>query len=375
MRAYDVVVIGAGIAGMSAAAALAAEHRVLLCESEASSDRHSTGRSAAAFIASYGNASVRALNAASRPWFDNLGGGWSPQSLLHPRPALWIGDESAGSSRETAAAEVAEGGLALQSLTPDQTAQLCPAIVEGWRGQSLLDPDACDIDVASTMAALRRQFISEGGEIAYRCGVRALARSASAWTVTMPETEVSCATVVNAAGAWADEIAGLAGLRPVGLRALRRTIAACTVDAATAPKVWDWPFVLDIDNRFYFKPERAQLLISPADETPWPAGDVKPDPLDVARALDHVNAVTTLDLRSVQSTWAGLRTFAPDRTPVVGPDPAESSFIWAAGQGGYGITISPAIAQIVAASVAGSSPPTLIAAMRALDPTRLHPGS
>ena len=369
MQVYDVVVIGAGIAGMSAAAALATDRHVLLCEAEPTSDRHATGRSAAAFIASYGNATVRELNAASRPWFDSQGEGWSEQSLLHPRPALWIGDETSAPSTEAMATQVAGSGLPLQRLTAEETARLCPVITDGWCGQSLLDPDACDIDVAATMAALRRQFLAAGGEIACRSGVTALTRSASAWTVAVSDHEVSCATVVNAAGAWADQVAELAGVQPVGLRPLQRTIAVCAMATATTPPVWEWPLVLDIESRFYFKPERAQLLVSPADETPSPACDAKPDPVDVARALEQVNAATTLGLRSVQTTWAGLRTFAPDRTPVVGPDPADSSFIWAAGQGGYGITISPAIAQLVAAWVAGAAP--VSATMRDLSPARL----
>ena len=369
MRTCDVVVIGGGIAGLSAAAVLAASYRVLLCEAEAGSDHHATGRSAAAFIASYGNATVRALNAASRPWYDSLGEGAAEQPLLHPRPAMWIGDESAGPAIDAMIADVAASGSTLERLTPAEAARHCPVLVDGWRGHGLLDPTASDIDVAATMAALRRQFTARGGELAFHSGVRALTRSTTGWTVALPQEEVSCGVVVNAAGAWADEIAALAGMEPVGLTPLRRTIAACAVDPASAPNVWEWPLVLDIENRFYFKPERAQLLISPADETPSPACDAKADPMDVARALDHVNTATTLGLRSVQTAWAGLRTFAPDRTPVVGPDPADAAFIWAAGQGGYGITISPAIAQLVDAWVSGTS----MDLMADLSPTRFAP--
>ena len=255
MRTLDVVVIGGGIAGMSAAAALAGEHRVLLCELETSSDRHSTGRSAAAFIASYGNTTVRSLNAASRGWFDSHGDGWSEQPLLHRRPALWIGGESAASARHTLAADVASDGAALESLTPDQTAELCPVIVDSWRGQSLLDPDACDIDVAATMVALRRQFLAQGGELSYRSAALALTRSSTGWTVSMPDGDVSCATVVNAAGAWADDIARLAGMRPVRpAAATTRRLRPAPSIVAVRPTVWEtWPLVLDLGNRFYFK--------------------------------------------------------------------------------------------------------------------------
>jgi D-arginine dehydrogenase len=352
---YDVVVVGAGIAGLSAAAELARDGTVLLCEAEPVAERHATGRSAAAYLASYGNATVRGLTASGKPWFESRGDGWSDVALLAPRPAIWICRPEAVAVCRSVEADIRGTGCEVRRLDEVQARELCPAIRPEWCGHALADPDAADVDVAAAMAALRRAFAAWGGTTRLGAPVRSLRRDGAGWAVEVPDGPVHCATVVNAAGAWADAVAQLAGVNPVGLQPMRRTVAVTPVPDGR--DVWSWPLVMDVEESFYFKPERGALLVSPADETPMPAGDARPEEIDIARALDAANAATDLGLRSVRRSWAGLRTFAPDRTPVVGPDPAEPSFVWAAGQGGYGITTSPSIAVLVAAAVRGDAVP------------------
>lgn len=344
----DVVVVGAGIAGVSVAYELSRTGAVVLLEQESQAAYHTTGRSAAMFLESYGGPAVRSLTAASRPIFEAVG------DLLTPRPQLWV-----------APLEQLDGLTALRGANPDlkpldeaEARQVCPALRPGWCAAALLETEALEIDVLG----LHQHYL--GG--ARRQGLRVLLgapllagrREGDRWLVETGAGPVRAAWVVNAAGAWADDVAGRLGVPPIGLTPLRRTAAvarAASVDRS-------WPLVADVGETFYFRPEGAGVLVSPADETPTAPCDAKPDDLAVALALERVNAATTLQLRSITTAWAGLRTFSPDRTPVVGPDPAAPGFCWLAGQGGYGIQTAPAMARLAAdlvTSPAAVAPPAL----------------
>jgi D-arginine dehydrogenase len=355
VRSADVVVVGGGMAGVSVAALLAEDRSVLLLEAEPQLAYHTTGRSAAVFLESYGGTAVRALTRASRPLYDAV-----PErdpaatGLLSPTAELLVADEAGLPELAARLAEVP----ALRPLTPADARALCPVLSPEWLAGAAVDAGACNIDVMG----LHQHYLRTGRRLglAVLTGARVLAgrHGGGTWRLETTGGPVQAPIVVNAAGAWADVVAAALGARPVGLTPLRRTIAV-----VRAPGVDPgWPLVGDAAETFYFRPEGAGLLVSPAEETPSEPCDARPDELDVARAIENVNAATTLDLRSVSASWAGLRTFAADRSPVAGWDPERPGLAWLAGQGGYGIQLAPALAAFTAALVRGEPvPPTLLA--------------
>ena len=212
-----------------------------------------------------------------------------------------------------------------------------------------------DIDVDALQQGFLRGFKAGGGTVLTSAGVQAIERRNGSWRVATAGGEVRAATIVNAAGAWADDIAERAGLAPLGLVAKRRT--AITIDPPAGLDPGGWPMTVDADEAFYFKPEAGRVLVSPCDETPSPPCDAQPDEWDVAVAADRIQTATTLTVSHIVHKWAGLRTFLPDNIPAVGPDPAEPRFIWLAGQGGFGIKTAPAMGRLAAAAVLGAEMP------------------
>lgn len=370
MTTSDVIVIGGGMAGISVGYELAKTHRVMVVEREEHLTYHSTGRSAAMFFQNYGSGPIRPLTVASYPFLTAPPAGLADGPLMQPRGALWIARPEQSASLE----EVAEAGRAtgtrVQELSPEEVAERVPAIrPEGLAG-GLWEPDPVELDVAAIHQTYLRGFRQEGGRVVTSAPLLSLERRRGTWQVRAGEETFTVDTVVNAAGAWGDAVAALAGISPVGLQPMRRTAFMVTGDPAWA----GWPFVVNVDHDFYFKADGPQLLCSPADETPTEPIDARPDPLDVALAIERINQATTLDIRSVRSEWAGLRTFAPDRSLVIGPDPDEPSFVWLVGQGGTGIQAAPASAELAASLVRGEGVPPHLeeagVALADLDPGR-----
>jgi D-arginine dehydrogenase len=349
----DFAVIGGGIAGVSAAAHLAPHGSVALFESERALAFHTTGRSAAMFVANYGAEGSRPLGLASRAFLEDPPDGSVDAPLLSDRGLLWISDEMRLDRLRTIAAEgdaLVAGSVLVDS---DEILRLVPKLRPDRIAGGLYEPNALDIDVAALHQAFVRIARQAGAELRVSSPVTGLARLARGWQVSTPDGDIQCTAVVNASGAWGDVLAALAGIEPVGLQPMRRTAFMVPGDHTYAR----WPFVVDVEQLFYFRPDGAQLLCSLAEETPSPPLDPRPDMADVALAIERINEATTLDIRSVNSQWTGLRTFAPDREMVIGEEPTAPGFFWLVGQGGTGIQTAPAYGALVASQVLGSGMP------------------
>jgi D-arginine dehydrogenase len=372
---HDVVIIGSGIAGAGAAYELSHGADVLLLEREDFHGYHTTGRSAALYIETYGNAVIRGLTRASRAFFETPPAGFCAAPLLSPRGVLHIAraDQLAGLEALCATSE-AEGG---QVIRMDRAAVLAmiPALRPDYLAAGVLEPSAMDIDVAAIHQGFLAGARARGADIRTGCEVSAIAREADGWRVTCASGETFCAAVViDAAGAWADQVAALAGLRPVGLQPLRRT--AMMLDPPPGMEIRGWPAVIDVDELFYFKPDAGRLLASPADETPSDPCDAAPEELDVAICIERVQQAADIPVRRVARSWAGLRSFVADRSPVIGFDAEAPGFFWLAGQGGYGVQTAAAAARTAAALARGERLPDDVAAQgvtaEALSPARLR---
>jgi D-arginine dehydrogenase len=374
-RHADVIVIGAGIAGAGVAAHLAEHMRVTVVEREPLAGMHATGRSAALYSGVYGNAVVRALSRASRAFLLDPPAQFIDDALTRPRGAMFFADESSLDALEAFAAEP-DIRAAMRRLTRAEALERCGILKRSAVAAALIEEDAHDVDVGRLHQGYLRLVRARGGCVATDREVRAIRRDGRRWRVLAGSDWLSAEVLVNAAGAWADAVGALAGAVSIGLQPMRRT--AILVEAPKAPGAADWPLVLDIDETFYFKPESGYLLLSPADETPSPPCDAQPEELDIAVAIDRVQQVADVDPVRIVRTWAGLRSFVADRSPVAGYDPQAENFFWLAGQGGYGIQTAPALSRAAAALVRRMPLPADIAAFgvaeTALSPARLvHP--
>jgi D-arginine dehydrogenase len=348
MRLFDVVTVGAGIAGASAAWALSHDRRVALIEAEEQAGYHSTGRSAAVWILNYGPPDVRILTGASRAFFEAPPEGFADVPLMSRRPVLFLAPDDQMDALERMLAE----GIGLRRAGLDEVGALVPALRPGYAAGAAIEDDAFDMDVAAIHQGFLRGLRRGGGELALRHRAGRISRADGLWRVeTSSGGDFAAPVLVNAAGAWGDEVARVAGVAPLGLVPCRRT------GAIIDPAPWDvehWPLVNDVGHSWYVRPEaRTRLMVSPADETPIHPHDVQPDELDIAIAIDRMQQALDIEVRRVERSWAGLRTFTPDRGLAIGWEPAAGGFFWCVGQGGYGIQTSPAAGRLVAALVSG----------------------
>ena len=364
----DILVIGAGIAGASVACELAAKHRVLLAERESQPGYHTTGRSAALFSETYGPPQIRALSRASRAFFDGPPAGFASAPLLSPRGVLMIARADQVATLERELATIAGSGA--QRLDVADARKLMPLVRQDYLAAAFHDTRATDIDVHALHQGFLKKFRVAGGHVITGFEVDRIEWDGQTWHVASGDRTVRASIVVNAAGAWADEVGTMAGARPVGLVPKRRT--ALMIAAPEGAEIGGWPMVVDIDEQFYLKPDAGRFLISPADETPSPPCDAQPEELDIAVCIDRIETAFDLSVRRVENKWAGLRSFVKDKTPVAGFDPEVPAFFWLAGQGGYGIQTTPALSRFAAALVNGEAPPADILD-QGLEPEALSP--
>lgn len=366
----EVAVIGAGIVGTAVAAELSRAYKVLLLEAESQPGYHATSRSVSIFDRAYGNAVVRALTAASFRTLHTLSIRTDLPPVLSPRGVLYVARADQIAALNLLFERVHE--LAPDTVRQDghYARQLVPVLRPGLIAACMHEPDAAEIDVATLHGSYLTRLRAHDGTLAVNARVEGLRRHQGKWHINAGGQDVTADVVVNAAGAWADEIACMAGGRPLGLVAKRRTV--CTVPLGAPHDAGRWPFVVDVDEQFYFKQETGRLLVSPADATHVPPGDVHPDELDVATAVDRLESATILDVRRVMTKWAGLRSFLPDDSPAVGADASLPGFHWAAGLGGYGIQTAPAVAACTAAALSCSEWPADVSAA-GLSPAALNP--
>ena len=366
MKTADVIVIGGGIAGISAGAELAAERSVCVLEAERQLGYHSTGRSAAVFIRNYGNATLRALNAAAAGFLETPEG-VADSSLLSPR-----GEMVVATADELGAFDAyCEGAEGLERLSAAQAVELVPILRPEIIAAVAFERDAQDIDVDRLLSGYTRLLRRRGGRIETDARVSAIRRETGLWHVTAGGEEHRAPLIVNAAGAWAAEIGRMAGARQIPLQPLRRS--AAILPAPEGHDVRNWPLVVSASERWYAKPDAGKLLVSPADEDPVDPHDAWVDDMVLAEGLHRFEQAVRMTVTRVERSWAGLRSFTPDRTPVVGFDPDREGFFWLAGQGGYGVQTAPALSRLAADLVSCTASGLADTVIKALCPGRFPP--
>lgn len=372
---FDVAVIGGGIAGTSVAAELSKDRRVLLLEMESQPGYHTTGRSAAVYAAVYGPSPIRALTRASRAFFASPSTSHFSTALFRPRPIMMIARQEQAFALDQTIAEV--GVMTpVERINESAMRKLNPLVKKGYASAAMLDMSGEDIDVAALHQGYLRQFRDFGGDLRCNATVLGLTHTGRDWQINTGVGEFTVDTIVNAAGAWAEHIGGLAQAESIGLIPKRRTAAIVAAPTELAPDILaSLPITIDIEENFYLKPDAGRLLISPADETPSPACDAQPEDMDIALCVERIEQAFDLQVHRIESKWAGLRSFVADKCPVVGYSTTAPAFFWLAGQGGYGIQTAPALARLAASQVLQRPVPEDIAAegvdLSEIDPSRL----
>ena len=366
---YDFIIIGAGIAGASIGASLAPQAHICMVEAESQAGYHATGRSAAMYVPAYGPPAIRMLTRASGAFFHHPPKGFSETPLLRPRDILLIARDDQEPQLAQFQNEM-EDAQTLVSVSSESLPSHQPLLRAGYATKGLIDPTGSDIDVHSLHRGFLRQIRHHGGVIHTHCQVTNLQRHKGIWHVSLKDDILKARVIINAAGAWAEEIGQMAGAERIGLVPKRRS--ALLIDPPEGVDLATMPMTMDIDEAFYLKPEAGQLLISPANEDPMMPCDAQPDEMDIAICIDRIERAFKLTINRFASKWAGLRSFVPDKEPVVGYSEKAEGFFWLAGQGGYGIQSSPALAELGAALALENAVPETISAT-GLTATTLHP--
>lgn len=367
MITADIAIVGGGIAGASLAAEVAAHRSTILIEAESHPGIHATGRSAAFWSETYGGPTIQPLTTASGEFLRAPPSDFSDRGFLSERGAIHLARTEALAALAALEREFNGSHVSLTRLGPEALRAVIPGLAANW-SRGLSEPACSDIDVAALHAAYLRAFRRRGGRVITDARVTAVAEARGKKRLNIGCDAVECDILVNAAGAWADQFAAMAGAAPLGLQPYRRTIVQLRVDP---PAPAGLPLVIDIEGRFYFKGETGgRIWLSPHDEKPCEAGDVAALELDIAVAIARLEDVVSWRVERVERSWAGLRTFAPDRLPVYGWDARIDGFFWCAGQGGFGIQTAPAAAKMAAALLLGTPPDPAVAG---IDPIAFAP--
>lgn len=373
MKRVEIVVIGGGIAGVSAAALFARHAPTVLLERESALGYHSSGRSATFYHFGIGDDVVRGLTAASRFFFADPPPSYSDVPLWQEKAALFIATPQHMDELVALETEMRRFTDSIARVGPDEMQTIVPVLKVGGEGAvaGVLDTGGRKLDADLLLQANARALRAAGGEIRFNAGVTGIAHDGAEWIVDTAEGRYAAKTVVNAAGAWADELAALAGVRPLGLTPLRRTIIG--FDPPEGIPIADWPFLKTVqDDGFYMLPDAGRLLVSPMDVTPSSPCDVQPEDYEMALAAWRIEEATTLSVGRIALKWAGLRSFVADKVPTAGFAPDAPGFFWLAGQGGYGLQTSPAMAMAAEALLFGLPWPGLLSE-HGVEPHHIRP--
>jgi D-arginine dehydrogenase len=350
-RAPDFLVVGGGMAGVACAAELASHGSVLLLERESSLAYHTTGRSAAISMESYGNTLIRQLTCASRSFFEHPPVDVTDEALISPRGALIVADEANFIKLKTRYQSVVQQVPSAAWMDQRELQTMVPFLGSQWVA-GIYESSAFDLDVHAIHTAFVRQLRQRGGQIHTEREIVSAKRQDGQWEVRLSDgSTLWCLHIINAAGAWADEVAQRCGSKALGIQALQRTVVVVNPGC----DVSHIPYVGTVDEQIFMKPDVGRLMVSPCDETPSVPCDTLPDELGVAIAMDRLEQATTLRPQRVLNRWAGLRVFVPDRSPLIGPDPHQPGLHWCAALGGYGIQTAPAVGALCAAQVTGTA--------------------
>ncbi|MBN9071753.1 MAG: FAD-binding oxidoreductase [Rhizobiales bacterium] len=365
--AVDVAIVGAGIGGAGIAAGIAGKLSCVILEQEDRPGYHSTGRSAAIFLQNYGNDVIRVLTRASRPIYDNRDETIFPSPLLTPRGSIFVTDKEG----IPALHRLLQQSDDLREISVDEAVSRIPILNRDWVAGAAFEADTRDIDVAALHEGWLRKARAGGATVICRAPLTRAVRADGIWTIETPVARVKARTIVNAAGAWADPVAVACGVAPLNLQPFRRSMAVLP-----APEGYDirgWPMFDDARENWYCKPDGGRLFVSPAEEDPVDPHDAFADDMRLAEGLDRFQQAVTISVNRLERSWGGLRTFAPDRTPVVGHDRTADGFFWVAGQGGYGIQTGPALYALAARLLLGLAPAVDVeAVVPALSPNRFR---
>ncbi|MBN9462073.1 MAG: FAD-binding oxidoreductase [Burkholderiales bacterium] len=353
---YDHVIVGAGIAGSSLAYRLAGHARVLVLEQEAQPGYHATGRSAAMFMASYGTQAIRALTRASRAFYERPPAGFADHPLMTPRGVIYLAGPDDAQRLAQTYDELSAAAPEVSRIEAHEILRRVPVLRPERILGGILEADAQDIDVHALHQGFLHGMRRQGGELRTRARLIQGRRAGDHWRLTLADGGVLLAgTVIDAAGAWADEVARACAVAPIGLEPRRRS--AFTFDGPPDLDFHAWPVVCGIREDYYFKPDAGQLLGSPANADPTVPHDVVPEELDIATGIHQIQEVSRMTIRRPRHTWAGLRSFVADGDLVIGWDVAVEGFFWLAAQGGYGIQTAAAASELAAALVLGGPLP------------------
>lgn len=351
---FDIAVIGGGISGVSVAARLAPHARVVVLEAEEHLGTHATGRSAALLVEAYGTPGMRRLTTLSRPFFETPPEGFSEAPLARRRPGI-VYAEAAQLERLREEFTIAQQYAQVSWVEADELRQICPLLKPGVAAAAFVEPNALDLDANALLQGFARQVRRQGSQILTSAPASRMKRQSQDWLIEAGEHRIACRVIVNASGAWGDWIAELCGVASRGLQPMRRTAATIGVPDDLAALLATHPFVTPVDASYYFKPDAGAIMVSLSEEAFSEPCDAFADDIDVATALERFHEATIVPRARPIATWAGLRTFAPDRLPVVGYEPTAPGFFWYVGQGGIGIQTSPAHSALAAKLILGQT--------------------